>query len=133
MSHINPYEAPKTTSTVPTPLSPEESRVARNIRAICILYVVFGAIAILGGIGMVSDPKGMEVPPAVGWAVLVGGAIGLISAIGVLRKSPWGVPVCQIVSAVYLFGFPIGTILGGYFLLHIGQVKRAFRTPRSDS
>ena len=129
MSEINPYQSPNDATTVSVTASPEPSRVARNIRAICILYVVFGVIAILAGISMLSDPKGTEVSPGVAWAVILGGIIGVISAIGVLRKTTWGIPVCQIVSAVYLLGFPVGTILGGYFLLNIGKVRSEFRTP----
>jgi len=127
MSESNPYKSPNDVTTVTVTSSPETLRIVRNIRAICILYVVFGAIAVLGGIGMLSDPKDTKVSPSVAWAVVLGGSAGLISAIGVLRKSTWGIPVCQIVSALYLLGFPIGTILGGYFLLNIGKVKSECR------
>ena len=127
MSAPNPYQTPNEVKTVP-----EKSRTGRNIRAICILYIVFGAVAVLAGIGFLVDPKGADVPPAVGWAVLFGGSFGVISAIGVLCKKMWGIPVCQVVSALYVLGFPVGTILGGYFLLNIGKVKSEFRSPNRD-
>ena len=65
---------------------------------------------------LLGSGDGPQPPPkAIGWAFLIGGAAGSISALGVLWKKAWGIPVCAIISAFYLFGFPIGTILGGYF------------------
>ena len=132
MSKINPYQSPNEESTVTDSASLKKPRIARNIRAICVLYVIFGFLAVLGGIGILLDSKGTGVAPVVGWAVLLGGSVGLVSAIGVIRKKSWGIPVCQIVSALYLLGFPIGTFLGGYFLFNIGKVKSEFQ-PRSGA
>ncbi len=130
MTTINPYQSPAEVPSIPQH-TPEQTRIIRNIRAICILYILFGSIAVLAGIGMLSDGNG--VPPAIACLVFAMGLAGIISAIGVLRRRTWGVLFCQIVSALYLLSFPVGTILGGYFLLNIGKVKDDFRreTPPS--
>ncbi len=125
MSTINPYQSPAGVSE-PIPHTPDQTRIIRNIRAICILYVFFGSIAVLGGIGILCA-NNEKISPVIGCVPLALGLAGVISAIGVLRRRTWGIPFCQIISALYLMGFPIGTILGGYFLVNIGKVRDAFR------
>lgn len=125
MSSENPYQSPAEVPVEARP-SPEQTRLARNIRAICILYAVFGSVAVLAGIGLFFDDTG-AVPRVVPCIVLPLGLGGLVSAVGVLRKRAWGVPLCRVMSALYLLSFPIGTILGAYFLLNIGKVKDMFR------
>ena len=125
MSEINPYQSPKEPAIV-SERSPSLNRVARNIRAICILYIVLGSLFALGAFAMlIVDNAG--VPGPFESLVLVLALCGVVSAVGVLRRSRWGIPFCQLVSALYLLNFPIGTILGAYFLINIGKVKDAFR------
>ena len=124
MSEINPYQSPSAATATPE-RSPQQKRIARNIRAICILYIVFGSLAVLGGVGMLFDDSG-EIPKWVACLVSGLGLCGVISAVGVLRRRTWGVPFCQVVSGIYLLSFPIGTILGAYFLLNIRKVKDDF-------
>jgi tellurite resistance protein TehA-like permease len=104
------------------------SRIVRSIRAICILYVVFGALTVLAAVGALLGHGGPDPPPAaLAWIFLVLGSASAVSAIGVLRKRAWGIPMCRIISAFYLLSFPFGTIFGGYLLLNIGKVKSQFR------
>ena len=124
MSTINPYQSPSAPTATPE-RSPQQKRIARNIRAICILYIVFGSIAVLGGFGMFFDDTG-DIPKYAACLVFLLGLCGIISAVGVLRRKTWGIPICQVVSGVYLLSFPIGTILGAYFLLNIRKVKEDF-------
>jgi len=129
MASTNPYQSPQGAGTPES--SPEvkkRAQIARSIRAICILYTVFGTLAFLGGLGLLfGSPEAPDAPPKwFGWLLLIGGAAGAISAVGVLWKKSWGVPVCAIVSAVYLLSFPVGTILGGYFLFNIWKVRDQF-------
>jgi len=125
MSNNNPYQSPSAATATPE-RSPQQKRIARNIRAICILYIVFCSLAVLGGIAMFFDDSGHRPGPAE-CLVLILGFCGGISAVGVLRRRSWGIPFCQVVSGVYLLVFPIGTILGAYFLLNIRKVKGDFR------
>ncbi len=85
---------------------PAQTRIARNIRAICILYIVFGGITVLGGIGLFFDDTG-ETPQVVPYLFVALGLCGVISAVGVLRRKTWGVPFCQLMSGLYLLSFPI--------------------------
>jgi hypothetical protein len=127
MPSINPYESPREAGNWRTgTISPEMAKTARNIRAICILYIVLGAFLMFIGIIFTLNFKEAAIYPLVGIIAFITGCAGLISAIGVLRKCSWGVPVCMIVSAFYLLNFPIGTILGAYFLINIGKVKKCF-------
>lgn len=125
MSDMNPYQSPSSVATVPE-WSPEQLRIGRNIRAICILYMILGSIAVLAGAGLLLERSG-EVSPPVALLVAALGLAGVVSAAGVLGRRAWGIPFCQIVSGLYLLSFPIGTILGGYFLLNIGKVRTDFQ------
>lgn len=124
MSELNPYQSPSET-TYPPQRTPKQIGIVRNIRAICILYILLGAIAVLAGTALFFDDSG-EIPRVAAGLILVLGLCGVVSAVGVLRRKSWGVPFCQIVSAVYLLNFPIGTILGAYFLWNIGKVRGDF-------
>jgi len=138
MAEDNPYQSPRAvdgeyadvSAVAEDPaIAAKRARIARNIRAICLLYLLFGTIAVLAGIGLLFDQSQPQASPFLAWGILVGGCAGVVSAIGVLRKRSWGILVCQIVSAVYLLSFPIGTILGAYFLLNIGKVRSDFSQP----
>ena len=125
MAANNPYQSPSESGYV-APQSPEQPKIARNIRAICVLYIVFGGLAILGGIGGLVANQG-KMPWFAPYTILALGLCGVISAVGVLRRRRWGLLFCQVMSAIYLLSFPIGTILGGYFLFNIGKLKSEFR------
>ena len=107
-------------------LAPDQkARIVRNIRAVCILYIVLGSVI---GLGSASLLRGSEdIPPAAAVGLLVGGAAAVVAGVAVLRRKRWGVPLCRVVSVLYLLNFPIGTILGGYILVNIGKVKDEFR------
>jgi len=126
----NPYESPPgASSLVLSAEAKKNAEIARNIRAICILYTVFGVLFSLAGLGLLLGSGDSPHPPPrfIVWIFLLGGSVGATSAIGVVRKKAWGIPVCAIISAFYLCAFPIGTILGGYFLLNIWKVKKQFQ------
>lgn len=126
MSTDNPYKSPTAVTAASAERSPDHQKIVRNIRAICSLYVLLGLVAILASIALFSSASG-EIPSWAAGLVFVLGLGGVISAVGVLRRKAWGVPFCQVVSAFYLLNFPIGTVLGGYFLLNIRKVRDDFR------
>lgn len=134
MTEINPYESPREPGITEAAISPKDAKIARNIRAICFLYIVFGGLGVLVGVvgvlagvaGALAGSQEQGLPPLVACLIGAVGFTGVVSAIGVLHKRTWGVPICQIVSALYLLSFPIGTLLGAYFLLNIGKVKKQF-------
>ena len=138
MPEVNPYQSPQAVDdqyadVLVVPEDPataaKRARIARSIRAICLLYALFGTIFALAGIALLFDQSQPQASPVLGGVLFVGGCAGVISSIGVLRKRRWGIPVCQIVSALYLLNFPFGTILGGYFLFNIGKVRGEFSKP----
>jgi hypothetical protein len=66
MPELNPYESPKAApseglANSKSPQSPREmadrARIVRNIRAICLLYIVFGTIFLITGISLLVGEK----------------------------------------------------------------------------
>ena len=118
MSSENPYKPPTVETNGAEDLV--KVRIIRNIRAICVLYAVLGFVVTLGGSALMltDDEAG-----GLGILAFAAGVWSLVSAVGLLRRQKWGVPFCQIVSGFYVLSFPIGTLLGAYFLFNIGKVK----------
>ncbi|WP_417849716.1 hypothetical protein [Thalassoglobus sp.] len=120
-----PYRPPRSSSRKKRRKSSQSrntnhENVSRSIRAICVLYVVIGGMFTIASLALFSRE------PILSLVLLPLGSGGLVSGIAVLNRRSWGIPFCQIVSAFYLFSFPIGTILGGYFLLNIHKVRDEF-------
>jgi hypothetical protein len=134
LADCNPYESPREMCGKLSTLSPEMARIARNMRAVCMLYVAFGAVESLGAIVLSFSRPPLDVPRPVAIGVMFTlGSAGLIGGLGMLRRYDWGVPVCRVTSVLYLLLFPIGTILGGYGLLNIGKKTKLLRAERSDN
>jgi hypothetical protein len=57
--------------------------------------------------------------------LLVFGVIELTLAVGVRRLRPWARIPAVIVSCIGLLGFPVGTIISGYFLYLLASQKGA--------
>ena len=77
-----------------------------------------GGIAALAGGSLLSDGELMF-----GMPLAVSGIAATLSSIAVRRRRKWGVPMMKLVSVVCLLYIPIGTILGYYFLRHVGKVR----------
>lgn len=95
-------------------LSPEDYLNYRNVRAVSVLFVVFGSVLALGGIGLAFDEDRRsqeEIHPALAVGIAVAGLAGAIGGIAALRGSRRWAPLVYGMAAVYIFGFPIGTIL----------------------
>lgn len=102
--------------------TPVQQSYARNIRAICKLYVFGGSVAMVLALSLFFHGELIF-----GTLLCVIGLVGIVPAMGVLRERSWGVRACQVVSVFYLLWIPLGTILGYYFLKHIGKVRHMFR------
>jgi CHASE2 domain-containing sensor protein len=95
-------------------LSPDDYSNYRNVRAVSVLFVVLGSVLALGGIGLALDEdrrsqEQMHAAVAVGIALV--GLAGAIGGIAALRGSRRWAPLVYVMAALYVFGFPIGTIL----------------------
>jgi hypothetical protein len=95
-------------------LSPDDYSNYRNIRAVSILFVVLGSILVLGGIGLAFDKERSsqeQIHPAIAVGIAIAGLAGAIGGIAALRGSRRLAPLVYVMAALYVFGFPIGTIL----------------------
>jgi hypothetical protein len=114
-----------------------KSKVYRNLKAISILYIIFGSIFSLSGVrfglDFIKDPDTLKLMlrddiETFVFLILfwVGGLFSLVSAIGFLRRRKWGMIGCLICSCFYLIAFPIGTLLGGYYIVKHRDIKDMF-------
>lgn len=125
MDEINPFQPPTQVSIEVTQRQGLD-RVARNIRAICWIYVFLGVFCTLGGpVKVLSSKDPFSI--AVGSLIFLVGLGSTVSTLGVLNRKSWGIPMCRVMAVILLTNFPLGTILSVYFLYHIGKVKEYFR------
>lgn len=91
-------------------------------KAISVIYVVLGlawAVAVLRG----AEIAGITLEWRTDiWVPLFWVAISL----GTLRRTKWGRWLSYPISAVFLLGVPIGTVLGGFMLWHLTKYRVAF-------
>ena len=123
-----------------TPLRPARLRVTRNLQTLGILWCLFGAYRIIGGlIGMfvlraVSSREirfpgwpfshGSPLPqgwmgilvPVIAAATVASSILAFITAYGLLTRRPWGRTLAIIAGVITLLKFPMGTGLGIYTL-----------------
>lgn len=122
------------------PLGPR-LRVERNLQALGILWCVFGAYRILGGLAgmfflravathafgdggwpfggraLPFSPAWMSfLVPVVASVTIVSATLAFITAFGLLGRRPWGRTLAIIAAILALFKFPMGTALGSYTL-----------------
>ena len=112
-------------------LSPADYTNYRNVRAVSVLFILFGSVLVLGGVGLAfgknSNPR-ERIHPAVGVGIATAGLAGAVGGVAALRGSRRWAPLVYIMAAVYVFGFPIGTILSLVLFTglsrYLGSVER---------
>jgi hypothetical protein len=109
--------------------------VETHVKVLAWLYIVFGVLGSLLGLGLMalltvigaagaaSDPDAVLALPILG---LTGAALGvfmlllslpgIIAGMGLLQLRPWARVLTIVLSALNLMNFPFGTILGVYGL-----------------
>ena len=95
-------------------LSPEAYSNYRNVRAVSVLFVLLGSIFVLGGVALAFSNEGNpreKVHPAVAVGFIVAGLAGVVGGVAAFRGSRRWSRLVYVMAAVYVFGFPIGTIL----------------------
>ncbi len=109
--------------------SDSQASMMRNMKAVCILYIFFGALYLIGSVALFFLPS--EIQAKVPFAVFIVAPIyaltNIIAGIGGLMRKVWGIIGCQVVSVLYLLSFPLGTILGVYFLMNASGYKEAIQ------
>jgi hypothetical protein len=120
-------------------LDPDDYSNYRNVRAVSVLFVVFGSVLVLGGIGLALDENKRsqeQMHPAVAVGIAVAGLAGAIGGIAALRGNRRWAPLVYGMAALYVFGFPIGTILSIVMFQglsrYLDSVERV-RAPTADS
>lgn len=100
-------------------LSADDYSNYRNVRAVAVLFIVLGSIFVLGGLGAAfgEQPRGKPrpgeepVPVAFALGMAAAGLAGAIGGIAALRGNRRWAPLVYVMAVLYLFAFPIGTIL----------------------
>jgi hypothetical protein len=121
-----------------------------HVKVLAILYIVFGVLGTLLGLGFMallsfigvagaaSDPDAWMAMPilgitgaALGVFLLILSLPGIIAGIGLLKYRPWARILTIVLSALNLMNFPIGTILGiyGLWVMLSDEGSRLFAQP----
>jgi len=112
-----------------TPLMPIDSRIAGHVRLVGILWLALSAFNLipalillsLSGTGIwflpVSAPGFVHVIlTVVGWILLTGSILGLITGWGLLQREPWARTLAIVMACLNMVHMPFGTLLGIYTL-----------------
>ncbi len=95
-------------------LSPEDYSNYRNFRAVSVLFVLIGVMGIIGGLvhaaGQVSDTNS-DSHPAIGVFISIVGLASCTGGVAALCGSRRLAPLVFVIAALYIFAFPIGTLL----------------------
>jgi len=54
----------------------------------------------------------------------------ILAGVGAILRKPWGRWFAYIVSALFLLGVPIGTLLGGFMIYHLTIYRDQFHRPK---
>jgi hypothetical protein len=119
----------------------QEKPMDRHIQLAAILNIVYRSLSLIGGIvlivisGFVShifewllrsgNLRVEEFPveiieiitpilAAIGFAILLFSILGIVAALGVMKRKEWGRMLLLIVSFFTLLRFPLGTLLAAY-------------------
>lgn len=95
-------------------LTADDYTNCRNVRAVSVLFVLFGSVLVLGGIGLAFDEDKLsqeQIHPAVAIAIALVGLAGAIGGIAALRGSRRWAFLVYVMASLYVLAFPIGTIL----------------------
>ena len=93
----------------------------RNVRAVSIFFVVLGSIFVLGGLGILlgQDANARDrIHPLIGVGIALVGLAGAIGGIAALNGSRQVSMLVYVMAGIYVFAFPLGTILS--FVMFIG-------------
>ena len=91
----------------------------RNVRAVALLFIILGSILCLAGISLVAGNERQntdQIHPLLALPLVAVGLAGAVGGVATRRGSRQWAPLVKVMAWLYLFAFPIGTILS-YTLL----------------
>ena len=110
-------------------LMPTGSRIAGHVRLVGILWLALSAFHLIPGLVLLSlSGHGMWFLPlaapgfvhvilnVVGWVLLTGSILGLLTGWGLLQREPWARTLAIVMACLNMVHMPFGTILGVYTL-----------------
>ncbi len=121
-----------------------------HVKVLAVLYIVFGALGTLLGLGLMallsfigvagaaSDPDAWMALPilgitgaALGVFLLILSLPGVIAGFGLLKYRPWARILTIVLSALNLMNIPLGTIIGvyGLWVMLSDEGSRLFARP----
>jgi len=89
--------------------------------AVAIIYCLLG-LAFLGIIVSGGTLAGFRL----GWADAAFPLLLVVGGVGTLRGTRWGRWLSYLVSAPFLLGVPVGTLVGGFMIWHLTLYRRSF-------
>ena len=95
-------------------LNADEYSNYRNIRAVSWLFVILGTILVLGGVvgAVAKNPNPQEqLPVAAAIGIVIVGLAGTVGGVAALRGNRRLASIVYVMAALYVFAFPVGTIL----------------------
>ena len=114
-----------------------------HLKIVAIGNIVVGALAVLGGVLLALGLSVFGIATGEVMSGLLLGTVGVIAGVflalfgipqlvagfGLLAGKNWARYVLIVTSALSLFGFPVGTILGGYSLWVLTNSETKLLTP----
>jgi hypothetical protein len=112
----------------------------RNVRAIALLFIILGSILFLGGIALATGAteyaRQKQMHPLIAAAIALAGLAGVIGGIAIRSGNKRWAPLAKVMAWLYIWGFPIGTILSFTLLTGLSEylksVDRIRRSERKD-
>jgi hypothetical protein len=110
-------------------LMPVQNRIAGHVRLLGILWLALSAFHVIPGLILLSlFDHGMWFAPLavpgfvhgilamVGWMLLAGSILGLVTGWGLLQREPWARTLAIVMACFHMVNMPFGTALGIYTL-----------------
>lgn len=112
-------------------LEAAEYRNYRNIRTISVLFVLVGGLFALAGTAVaIAGPDADDQPRVVFVIMAIVGATGVVGGIATWRGNPKWAPLAYVMASMYLFAFPVGTILSYIMLTRLSKYLKSAKRLR---
>lgn len=132
-TQVNPYAPPSARVADVINVAPEQEDIRRehikheaSVRSIGFLYLFGGGLAVVAALFGLVALSGAETSGLLIGLMVVYLALGILliaTGRGVRRLQPWARTIAIVLSCIGLLGFPLGTLIHGYFLYLLLSAK----------